>query len=469
MLSTNYFFLLEISIQEPEITLFPKLKHYFITLNLFPSIPPSTNEFDLRNERISTRLFIVLLILLLSILLGYTSLTHVIKTKDVSVPTLSQYVYLYSKYPQTLTCPCTKISIEYGRFLRVKYTLHQVCSSIFMSDQWIAYLAHYHTDSLYLKDTFQWLATYIFQALRLFCQLCEKSISDSLIRFYSFEYVAVTVTSEQLFRSQANLLMGQFNSSTTKDFLLSMEIVRDTTQANGLYAVAGEQYVILIDPESQRTVSGLVIYDGCVCSYSAKCAKQARMYDNDKHNYSFRVPGIFSSCFAVEALLQSTLECFYNQTCINILQTYMSSLSMNVSALDSSLLSRFEQNSTIESLVDVLMVEEWNLSSVYEDYYKECQPKKCIYTYVGRNDAIYIVTTVIGLVGGLVTVLTFVIPRSVKFSPRMLKAIRRRLRFSRSESGKRIQCSLIFVCKVSWRYESLTYHPTRTSRKSLSQ
>jgi uncharacterized protein YpmS len=109
---------------------------------------------------------------------------------------------------------------------------------------------------------------------------------------------------------------------------------------------------------------------------------------------------------------------------------------MNISSLDPILSSRYNKSSTIQELVNQLMVENWNLSHVYESYYKECQPKKCTYTFVTKNDAIYIVTTILGLIGGLVTVLKLLIPQLVKFTPRLIKIIRRCLRLSRVGTGK---------------------------------
>ena len=61
------------------------------------------------------------------------------------------------------------------------------------------------------------------------------------------------------------------------------------------------------------------------------------------------------------------------------------------------------------------MIEEWNLSTMYEGYYNQCRPAQCTYTYETRNDAIHIVTTLIGIVGGLVSVLRFIVPRVIIF------------------------------------------------------
>jgi hypothetical protein len=143
---------------------------------------------------------------------------------------------------------------------------------------------------------------------------------------------------------------------------------------------------------------------------------QAVIYEGEyPDNSTFVVPGFYWGCFVIEALLQSRLECFYNQTCINILQRYIeSSSSMNVTPLDSSLSTRYNASSTIQELVNQLMVEYWNLSILYENYYEDCQPTQCSYTYANKIDAVYIVTTVCGLFGGLVVVLKFLIPLLVR-------------------------------------------------------
>ncbi|CAF4390250.1 unnamed protein product, partial [Adineta steineri] len=100
---------------------------------------------------------------------------------------------------------------------------------------------------------------------------------------------------------------------------------------------------------------------------------------------------------------------------------------MNLTTLDSSLLIGFSMNSTIQELVDELMVEEWNSSTIYDGYYNECQPSKCSYSYQTKNDAIYIITTLIGLVGGLITVLKLIVPR-------LIKMMRRKKEITRSET-----------------------------------
>src|SRR5690349_6147317 len=103
---------------------------------------------------------------------------------------------------------------------------------------------------------------------------------------------------------------------------------------------------------------------------------------------------------------------------------------VNITALDPSVSSRYFVNSTIQQLVNSLMVEEWNSSVRYDSYYHECQPAQCIYTHTTRNDIIYIVTTLIGLVGGLMSVLKLIVPPLVKF-------VRKKIKPPRLNNGKK--------------------------------
>ena len=93
----------------------------------------------------------------------------------------------------------------------------------------------------------------------------------------------------------------------------------------------------------------------------------------------------------------------------------------NATILDPSLASNYSIHSTVSELLASLMVEEWQWTTKYDQYYEACHPTECQYTVVGRNDAIYIVTTVIGLMGGLMKVLKIVVPGSVRFARYMAR------------------------------------------------
>jgi hypothetical protein len=47
------------------------------------------------------------------------------------------------------------------------------------------------------------------------------------------------------------------------------------------------------------------------------------------------------------------------------------------------------------------MVERWNSSISYTNFYQKCKPVYCSFSYQERLNILYIITTVIGLFGGL--------------------------------------------------------------------
>jgi hypothetical protein len=349
----------------------------------------------------------------MTILLLYTSLIRQTKTINVEAPSFVQYSHLYSTYSQTLTCPCSNISMNYDQFLHINYTLHQICSSIFLDQSWIDYLLKSVPLENYLGN-FRSSGPSAFQALKGFCEMVNRTISDSLTRFYLQQYVSASIMSEHLFKSETNASVDRFRSSMTNNFLLSLSMIRRTTQANVLLSAMLTNYHIstlnsrLVRIQSQT-------YGRCFCSTSSTCIDHFEMYLYPNKTSLFLVPGLYIGCYVIEALLQSNLECFYSQECINTLQSYISPFSSkNFTALNSSVSSNYFSNSTINELVNQLMIEEWNVSVVYERYFNVCQPMRCTYTLETRNDVIYIVTTLFVIAGGLITALKLVLPRLMK-------------------------------------------------------
>ncbi|CAF3532469.1 unnamed protein product [Adineta steineri] len=419
-----------ILVQEPNVRTLYKLKHHFATFNIFASVPPTTHEHQLRNQRISTRLFIFLLTILLFILLLYTSLINITQTINVKTPSIIEYEQLYNSYNQTLTCECTQVSINYEKFIEIQYTLHQICHSDFVTQNWTDYLATSSGNSELNSTDFRLTSTFTFQTMSTFCTLVNQTISNSLIQFYSNQYVSAFVTPSNVFKLQTKAFISQFKSTTATGFLLSLAMIRNTTQSNALLSGQLNNFGLIALSTSDSNAYSLS-YGNCTCTSSATCISQSSIYDSGSgYGILFTIPGLYTGCYIIESLLQSDLQCFYNQTCINKLQSYFQGPSlMNVTALDTSMSSQFLENSTIGDILDQLMVEEWINSSMYENYYSECKPSYCSYTVRTRNSAIYIITTLIGLVGGLITVLKFMVPYLVML-------VRRKKAIRGAETGK---------------------------------
>jgi hypothetical protein len=106
---------------EPVLT---RVRRKLTELNLFRS--GLNNVEVIRQERWSTRLYLVLLIIALTILVIYTAFgtetVHVV----VNNPSLSTYQKLQLKYAETLKCPCSEIAVKYGSFIHMQAVYHPV-------------------------------------------------------------------------------------------------------------------------------------------------------------------------------------------------------------------------------------------------------------------------------------------------------------------------------------------------------
>ena len=170
-------------------------------------------------------------------------------------------------------------------------------------------------------------------------------------------------------------------------------------------------------------------FNECACSVAFDCPNPAWSGGQFICKYGYNctlgtvvwsIPGIVKSCIFLEKVLSSDLRCFFNQTCINtILSMYNVDLpkrnslppaTFAITAMNSSVPSRFSPNDTIIVIVSNLMIEEWQFSIDYDDYYAACAPTSCTYTISRQLGIIYMVTTIVGLFGGLSVSLRIIIP-----------------------------------------------------------
>lgn len=88
---------------------------------------------------------------------------------------------------------------------------------------------------------------------------------------------------------------------------------------------------------------------------------------------------------------------------------------MNFNALNSSESSDFLPNTTIHDLVSILFVNNttWKVNASYSTFFGRCQPAVCIYTLQTRNDALFILTSLLGFYGGLMKIFRYLVPMAM--------------------------------------------------------
>ena len=401
-----------------------KLWSFLRNLNLFRSKPPSTDEVDLYNERVSTKLFLLLLILSTMTLTMYVGLVKGIHILYVEKPSFMEYSHLYSKHSSSLNCLCTRVSIAYDEVFNAQYSLHEVCGSVFITDSWIQRLSFPPFNEVLLTADARTTAMNTFQGLRVLCQLANRTVANGLTELAKNQYVSATVTPTHVFHSQIQAILNKFFSSIADETRLSLELVQDIIYSNGYWSARLTNFLVYrqISTDTFRVVQQE--YDGCNCGSTSSCGDEHVIWANRTTPLA-TLPGWSRGCLITRVLLRSTLECFYDAICIERYLSYFNGTSIHAfppMTLWSS--SRYQRNSTIQDIVNSLMIENQTLSIRFDNYYKECHPQMCTYTVLTRNGALYIATTLFGLVGGLMTILRLCIPILV----RSAQAIKRLMR-----------------------------------------
>ena len=157
----------------------------------------------------------------------------------------------------------------------------------------------------------------------------------------------------------------------------------------------------------------------CKCDSQFTCTEQIMFRVN---NTSIPVQGWYIGCYMIDSLLDSTLECYYNESCIDLIFETFPTVNYlgdswntsrpypNVLNISRAQLSRFPVNSTVRDCLKEILVNQWNSQTNFTSYYTECNPTQCSYTLNIRKDLLVVVTTLIGLLGGLSAALNLSAP-----------------------------------------------------------
>ena len=99
-------------------------------MNLFKS--EITDELTIHQQRMYTRIYLVLYITTISVILFYTTVVERSTSNTYVVSSIGEYNELVRNLrTHDLSCPCTRISIPYGEFineLRVN-AFHEACTT----------------------------------------------------------------------------------------------------------------------------------------------------------------------------------------------------------------------------------------------------------------------------------------------------------------------------------------------------
>ncbi|CAF1033314.1 unnamed protein product [Rotaria sordida] len=409
------------------------LKNYLINLNIFESSTDSTTtdeekEYQRRLNIIATRIFFIVFIIVL------VGLTSIMKTRNRNIlitienPSEDQYINL----PFDAHCPCSRISLSYGEFISIQTRFHQICSSDFISDRWIKTINFGSNTTYFSAYDFRTEGSAIFQSLESFCRLSKDYAIQSIDSFNKDLFISQEVLKESVFRSQTNVIIHQFQLSSPIELLTELELIEKMIAGNRILSALQTNFMQLYTPWFYNVVQiwmrnrafRVAQHSTCSCRARIDCNMESTIFDifesSDFEHYPptgqilMIIPGMVHSCLPVNTILLSTLECFYNQTCLNDLVSLLPTTG-TFTAMPQFEQSRYELNSTIQTIIDNLMIEEWVPNISYKKYYEQCAPISCTYFKNEKYDWKFVLTQSIGLLGSIIMVCSIIIENLVKF------------------------------------------------------
>lgn len=394
-----------------------------VELNLFDK-NDSGDTRNVRSERISTRVYLSLLSLSLIILVFYVGFSSQTITLTINNPSLDEYERLYVKYRSTLSCPCSYISTTNGQFINISFTLHPICLSNILSLNWNSSMTGIKIIHRNYYAGFRNSVASHFRLIDNLCSFARLAIDKAFVSFSLGEFVSNHLIDRQSFEVQAASLVHTFIDTTAADFFTSIQILREIDQGNQPQTTSMTNARLILNADT--SIKTLLIYSQngdtfCSCYTTNECTSpQFLQQGNSLNTRVTYLPGLVIGCSQLESVLRSTLECWFDQICLELIIRYILEKTLeeaNVTQLDASDMNSMQQftvDTTFETLLKSMLVNTWQNTTIYQSFYSACSPSSCTYSFVEKNSLLYIIITIFSLIGGLTKVFRFIVPLLVK-------------------------------------------------------
>ena len=300
----------------------------------------------------------------------------------------------------------------------------QVCSSAFVNSTWTTYLYGFGSTARPYLQLDRPLLSKQHQIIGRFCAISQRIVNREMSNFYQTRLTTSLTLSRDLFVSQISRVISQFFEAIFLHFGRNLQLLLEMIAANYFPSAFNTDWLI----EYGNAANGYLVrnipylYDNgtCNCAVSNACQKPLRIGPPD-----LVIKGLVVGCLPMHGLRMSTLECFYSSDCVKTVLSYLDyymsidgspplnftipkEVPIPIASLNASIASRFLPNTSVGTLINEVLVEQWNNRSSYEDYFNICAPTMCRYEYMQRRDALFIITSLLGLYGGLAISLRFI-------------------------------------------------------------
>jgi len=280
--------------------------------------------------------------------------------------------------------------------------------------------------SVYASNDYRRFVLAHFEYLNSLCTYSIDLVNDSIKQFLNYAFITYELLTKDQFNLRLNSLIEQQKQTIPNEFLNLFSLIKSINHRDGFVSMYGSNYKYVspwyLNGEYYPYIpSRSISYDDqCSCSLQTNCStKPFFIYPNSSQT---EIIGLKMGCSPTQSMHISTLECFYDEFCVNLLRKY-TNLTTEVRPL-SVANSQYSINTTIYELIENLFVEQWETSVNYSLYYHQCSPSICSYTYVRYFNIVYLITILLGFQGGLTVILLWISPKIVRILMQILNKIR---------------------------------------------
>ncbi|CAF2879049.1 unnamed protein product [Rotaria sp. Silwood2] len=345
--------------------------------------------------------------------------------------TQDEYEQLWNLHSDTLYCPCSEITIPYSNFIQIIPIFHQLCSSMFISPEWFDELSHAMVVDIYQYSQFAGtIGAHYFKGLAAFCSIAEQAVNNSYRLFSAKTFISDRILPKNIFDNEVKILVDTFNESTFSELYRTFSLTRVAVETNPFASRIGQQVTFLVDNEYQIKIeSGQIENQRMKAPGAPPCT--CLLPDDDCYAYAYvysftetfdmtKINGLLIKCFSTESTLFSTLECWYNHSCVELVRMHyiMNGVTniIDIAPLDENLPSKFSINDTIEVLINALLLENFTINISYDQYYAKCAPLSCIYTIEETFDFIFLITSILAIYAVLNKIFRLTLPFIVQLT-----------------------------------------------------
>ncbi|CAF1386444.1 unnamed protein product, partial [Adineta ricciae] len=194
----------------------------------------------------ATRLYVPLLIMTVYILTFIVVIFP--PTQQVIVTNINPSLFeqLYEQHGETLHCSCSTASIPYKDFATNTVAFHPLCSSVYVSKEWIEALYSPYVSAYFAMDfrksaSSQQLHEYLdstyeleFELLAAFCLICNETISQLLADFNTRQLISLELLRDEDVRFRIMTDVEIVRANAPVEVVTTLHLLQIANQQNSL-------------------------------------------------------------------------------------------------------------------------------------------------------------------------------------------------------------------------------------------